>query len=300
MFELEILDIVLLIVLSALVSGNNLSAAMGTLVGSRTFSKAGGILLGIAGYSAGFLTEGSRMSVAAGNLLPHSLALVASLFLGTIIIFIIAELLRSPVSLTMVMIGVSLGISLRNAFSINYPFVEFMVLTWVLVPVLAILISFFVNRKVASVRWKSAWNVTILFRVFLVAAAIFTAFTLGANTIGLIGAFFGPGLYMEAAVVAGIVIGSIFLSGGVLKRVGEDMYALRYSNALVSTAVSSVMVESATIFSIPLSNTQTLTSSVFGSGLSYRMKAIFVRPFILVIITWILSPLAGIALGFLI
>lgn len=300
MIEQNILDIVLLVALSALVSGNNLSAAMGTLVGSRTVSKAGGILLGIAGYSAGFLAEGSRMSVAAGNLLPHSFSLVAPLFLGTVIIFIVAELLRSPVSLVMVMIGVSIGISFRNSFAVNYAFVEFMVLTWIIAPIIAIVLSFLVNRKVASVRWKSAWNVTSFFRIALVGAAVFTAFTLGANTIGLIGAFYGPGVYMEIAVVAGIVIGSIFLSGGVLKRVGEDMYALRYSNALVSTAVSSIMVESATLFSIPLSNTQTLTSSVFGSGLSYRMRAILVRPFILVIITWILSPLAGIALGYII
>lgn len=290
----------MIFVLSALVAGNNLSAAMGTLVGSRTFSKTGGIVLGIVGYSLGFVTEGSRMTVAAANLLPHSYYLAAILFLATIMIFAVAEILRSPLSLTMVLIGVSIGISFRQGFSIHYTFVEFMIITWIVVPIIAILISFYLNRKVAAVRWKSAWNVTRFFRIGLVAAAGFTAFTLGANTIGLIGAFYGFGFFPEIVIVLGIVFGSIFLSGGVLKRVGEDMYALRYSNAMVSTAVSSVMVEVATIFSIPLSNTQTLTSSVFGSGLSYRMKAIFVRPFIIVVITWIISPVVGIALGFII
>lgn len=300
MLEIQLLDIALIFVLSALVAGNNLSAAMGTLVGSRTFSKAGGVILGIIGYSLGFITEGSRMSVAAASLLPFSYELVASLFLATIMIFAAAELLRSPLSLTMVLIGVSIGLSFRRGFSIDYSFVEFMILTWVIVPVVAIFISFYLNRRVAAVRWKSAWNVTRIFRLGLVAAAGFTAFTLGANTIGLIGAFYGFGLIPETAVVLGIIFGSAFLSGGVLKRVGEDMYALRYSNALVSTAVSSVMVEAATVFGIPLSNTQTLTSSVFGSGLSYRMKAIFVRPFIIVVITWVISPVIGIALGYVI
>lgn len=300
MLQIEILDIVLLFILSALVAGNNLSAAMGTLVGSRTLSKTGGVLLGIIGYSVGFLTEGSRMNAASASLLPHSYGLVASLFLATIIIFIVAEIVRSPLSLTMVLIGVSIGLSIRNDFSVNYPFVEFMIITWVLAPVIAIAASYYINRRVAAVRWKSAWNVTAFFRIALVAAGVFTAFTLGANTIGLIGAFYGFNYLAELSVVGGIIFGCLLLSGGVLRRVGEDMYALRYSNALVSTAVSSIMVEAATVFGVPLSNTQTLTSSVFGSGLSYRMKAIFVRPFLLVVLTWVVSPLVGLALGFVI
>ncbi len=300
MLEIAAIDIALLVILSALVAGNNLSAAVGALVGSRTFSKTGGAILGVIGYSAGFLTEGSRMASASGNLLPHSYSIVASLFLATIIIFTVAEILRSPLSLTMVLIGVSIGLAFRNNFSVNYPFVEFMIVTWILAPVIAILASYFINKRVAGVRWKSAWNATVFFRVALVGAALFTSYTLGANTIGLIGAFYGFNITSELAVVAGILFGCFFLSGGVLRRVGEDMYALRYSNALVSTVVSSVMVEAATIVSIPLSNTQTLTSSVFGSGLSYRMKAIFVRPFLVVVLTWIISPVIGLLLGFVI
>ena len=45
---------------------------------------------------------------------------------------------------------------------------------------------------------------------------------------------------------------------------------MRYSNALVSLIVSSLLVEIATFFAVPLSSTQTLTSSVFGVGISGR------------------------------
>lgn len=300
MQAIQILDIGLLFVITALVSGNNLSAATGPLVGSRTLSKTGGIVLGIAGYSAGFIVEGTRMVAASRYLLPQSYTLVASLFLATIIIFIVATILRSPLSLVMVLIGTSIGLSIRNGYSINFPFLELMIAIWIIAPVVAIFVSYAVNRKVAEVRWKSAWNATTFFKLALVGAAAFTAFTLGANTIGLLAAFYGFGLLSNLLVVLGIAFGCLFLSGGVLRRVGEDMYALRYSNALVSTAVSATMVEVSTIFGMPLSNTQTLTSSVFGSGISYRVKAIFVRPFIIVVITWIISPLIGVALGYLI
>lgn len=75
---------------------------------------------------------------------------------------------------------------------------------------------------------------------------------------------------------------------------------MRYSNALVSLVVSSALVEIATIFSIPLSNTQTLTSSVFGVGISYKFKGIYMKSFFIIIITWIVSPLLGLLLGYLV
>lgn len=139
----------------------------------------------------------------------------------------------------------------------------------------------------------------LFFKLSLIVVAIFTAFTLGANTIGLIGAFYGISNLEKLCVVSGIVAGSFLLSSGVLKRVGEEMYSIRYSNAMVSTLLSSLMVEISTFFSIPMSNTQTLTSCVFGSGLSYKMRAIYFRPFLLVIITWIISPITGLAMGYI-
>ena len=89
-------------------------------------------------------------------------------------------------------------------------------------------------------------------------------------------------------------------SMGVLKRVGEDMYSMRYFNALTSLAVSSIMVEAATLFSLPLSSTQALTSSVFGAGLSYRYKALFLKPYLIVVLTWVISPVTGLIVGYLI
>ncbi len=75
---------------------------------------------------------------------------------------------------------------------------------------------------------------------------------------------------------------------------------MRYTNAFISLIVSAALVETATLFGIPpLSNTQTLTSSVLGTALSYRYKAVYVRPFLIVIATWVLSPVTGMALGYL-
>lgn len=294
------IDLILLVLLSALVAGNNLSAAVGALVGSRTLSRVGGAILGIAGYIAGFLAEGYRMTSAASSLLPQSPYYTFLLFTVAVIIFLIAEALRSPLSLTMVLVGVSVGISLRHQFPINFHFLYILIATWILIPFASIAISYGSNRGLSRIRTNSPWKMALFFKLSLIVVAVFTAFTLGANTIGLIGAFYGISNTEKICVIIGVIAGSFLLSSGVLKRVGEDMYSIRYSSALVSTFLSSIMVEISTFFGIPMSNTQTLTSCIFGSGLSYRMRAIFFRPFLLVVITWIVSPLTGIVVGYLV
>jgi PiT family inorganic phosphate transporter len=293
------LSIGLEFLLAMFVSGNNLSAAVGTLVGSKIISRAGGILIGAAGFSAGFLVQGRYMNSVALTLLPHSTYLVTILFLIVIVIFVVAQVLKSPLSLSMALVGTAVGISLRIGSGINTGYLELLLGIWIVSPIAAIILSYFGNLYLGRFQLNKTWNMASALKVLLLLTSAFTAYTLGANTIGLLGGFEGFTLASILSVLAGIAVGSTFLSAGVLKRVGEDMYSMRYFNALVSLIVSSFMVEGATLFSFPLSNTQTLTSGVFGAGLSYKYKALFVRPFLVVVITWIVSPLIGMFLGFL-
>jgi PiT family inorganic phosphate transporter len=292
-------SIVLEFILAMLVSGNNLSAAVGTLVGSKIISRVGGVLIGVAGFSAGFLLQGRYMNSVALSLLPHSTYLVTILFLIVIVIFVVAQILKSPLSLSMALVGTAVGISLRIGSTINTGYLELLVGIWIISPVAAITLSYLGNMYFSRFQLNKTWNMASVLKVLLLLTSAFTAYTLGANTIGLLGGFAGFTLDSILSVIAGIAVGSTFLSAGVLKRVGEEMYSMRYFNALISLLVSSFMVEGATLFSFPLSSTQTLTSGVFGAGLSYKYKALFVRPFLVVVIAWIVSPLIGMFLGFL-
>ena len=156
------------------------------------------------------------------------------------------------------------------------------------------------NRQFIKSQPRDVWRFALSMKLALIAVSFVTAFTLGANTLGFIEQVSGLRGYSVLYLVIGIALGSIFLSRGVIKRVGQEMYLMRYTNAFVSLIVSSALVEGATIFGIPLSNTQTLTSSVFGTGLSYRNKLMEMRPFIITVATWVASPLAGLALGMLV
>lgn len=287
-------------ILTAFVAGNNLSAAVGTIIGSRITSRAMGIAIGILGFTLGLMLEGSALHSASANLLPHSYILVSYAFLVSFALFILAYFLRSPLSLTMVLVGVAIGLSIHHGYAVNGNFVILMVSTWILAPLGSVIFAFVLNRELQKRQSRNFWSEISYLKIILIVVSFLTAFTLGANTLGLIANLAGFDIWVIASMITGIVAGSLFLSKGIIKRVGEEMYLMRYSNALTSLLVSSVFVEIATLFSIPLSNTQTLTSSVLGTGMSYRTKAIYMRPFMIVLATWIIAPLAGLFLGLVI
>ena len=296
----NILVILLSVVLTALVAGNNLSAAVGTLIGSRILSRSGGIIIGVVGFAAGLLFQGNSLHGTAESLLPRSDPLIAYALIVALVIFGMATYFRVPLSLIMALVGTSVGISIKLGYAINEPLVLLIVGTWALAPLLSISIAFLINRQFIRSQPRDVWRFALSMKIALIAVSFVTAFTLGANTLGFIEQVSGLRGLSVLYLIGGIAIGSIFLSKGVIKRVGQEMYLMRYTNAFVSLIVSSLLVEGATILGIPLSNTQTLTSSVFGTGLSYRNKLMEMRPFLITVATWVISPLSGLVLGLLV
>lgn len=296
----EITTVLLAGLLTAFVAGNNLSAAVGTIIGSRTISRTWGIFIGISGFVLGLLLEGQRMQSAVDALLPQSQVYVTYALFISLLIFLAAAITRSPLSLTMALAGASVGISIKVGYSYDIGFMRLVIIAWVLAPALSIAFSYILNHLVSVYKFKNVWRTAAILKISLIVASFLTAFTLGANTLGFIADVAGYNVIVLSVMCAGIVLGSLFLSRGVIKRVGEEMYLMRYSNAFISLIVSSLLVEFATLVGIPLSNTQTLTSSVFGTGLSYKYKLLYLKPFLIVLLTWIISPLFGFLMGLLV
>ncbi len=293
-----IASLILTFLLTAFVSGNNMSAAVGTLIGSRIIGKNAGLSIGALGFILGLVLEGDLLKNAS-YLLPDSYIYITYAFLISFLIFIIAGIIRAPLSLTMALAGTSIGISLRIAYKVDFSLIYKMVIFWIIAPLISIIASYLSEKAFFRNPRREVWRVASLIKLLLIVSSFFTAFTLGSNTLGFIAVIEGFNFKTIIIMVLAIIIGSFFLSSGVIKRVGQEMYLMRYSNALVSLLVSSMLVEAATFFSVPLSNTQTLTSSVFGVGISYKYKAIYLKPFIIIVSTWIIAPLLGLTLGYI-
>jgi len=284
----------------AFVSGNNISACVGTAVGAGVIKKNLGISIGIAGFITGLLVQGKDMIPAAAALFPnHTLTMAIEALGVTLAIFLFGNLVKVPLSLTMALVGLIVGISLSHHAPFEEGYAFRVIAMWFLAPVVAIAFSFSGSRFMQSARPRMIWRRVFIYKLSLFVLSFLASYVLGANTIAMLVAVSGFNTFDLAISLIALIFGSIFFSTGAMKRIGRDIFSLKYSNALVAITGSVLLVEAATLFGVPLSNTQTLSAGVFGSGLSYRSRYISIRPFAIIVAGWLIAPMLSFLIGYL-
>ncbi|MFP3279066.1 MAG: inorganic phosphate transporter [Candidatus Micrarchaeota archaeon] len=297
----EILILILSFILIALVSGNNLPVCSGSIIGSRIVSRRNGVLITIIGYVLGLVLEGDMLRTGVHAVLPFkSEQSIIIAFTVAIFVFIIAHKMRVPQSLSVNFTSILLGISMAMHLPINWLFLSFIILFWIIAPIISIIaMRPLMHKTYALVKKKRIWPTIKWIRLLLILFSFFAAFTLGANTLGLLYATMPKDLYSLLAALLGIIFGSLLLSGGELRRIGNEIISLRYINALNSQIVSVLLVELAVLLSVPLSNSQTFIASIYGSGLSYKNRILLKSPIKSIAVTWIGGAFASFALAYL-
>jgi PiT family inorganic phosphate transporter len=293
--------LILIFVTVAFVSGNNLSVCVGPAVGSRILTRRMGTLLGSLGFSLGLILQGPAMARSVEVLLPNAtIQLRIEALLVILVIFIIALVLRVPVSLGMSIVGLFLGLSIARGLPTDTGFIVGVVLTWVTAPAIALGLAYY-SMYVLNKRWpENFWKRLQIYKIVLLVLSFSSSYVLGANTIGLVVATGGfEHIFMIISVMA-VFIGPFLLSKGQIKRITRELFLLRYPNATISLVTTTILVEVATLFNIPLSNTQITTAAVFGTGLSYKTKLVSLKPFLVIIIGWVMSPLLSFLIGMII
>jgi inorganic phosphate transporter, PiT family len=284
-----------------LVSGNNLSACVGPAIGSRIISKRFGMLLGAGGFSLGLVIQGSGMIKTVTMLLPNgALQFRAEALIGAILIFIVADLIRAPMPVSMSLVGLFTGLSIANGTFTNGVYIAEVVVLWVVAPLIAIFLSFYLIRAINKAKPKNIWRRLQAYKVLLIVLAFATSYVLGANTLGLIVATGGFNFSTVILAIVAIFIGAFFFSAGEVRRVSQELFLMRYPNAMSTLLTSAVLVEAATFFNIPLSNTQALSSAVFGASISYKSKLVSLKPFLFVLLGWLIAPLLSFIIGLVI
>ncbi len=283
-----------------LVGGNNLSACSGRVIGSRIVSKRFGTLIGAVGFSAGLLVQGSVMTRSVTMLMPIATDLLRSeALLVAILVFIIADVIRVPMSLNMSLVGLLAGLSVSGTGSASEGFAFEVAFTWFAAPLIAFAVAFYIIRLFNRGWPRNFWRRLQTYKVLLIVSSFSSAYVLGANTLGLVVATGGFGLETVLAAVAAVFVGAFLLGSGVIRRVSQEFYLIRYANATATLVASTVLVEAATIFNIPLSNTQTTAAAMFGTGVSYKTKFVSLKPFLTIVASWIIAPLFSFAIGLL-
>ena len=281
-----------------LVAGNNLSACVGPAIGSRIITKRVGMLLGAVGFSVGLLAQGVGMTRTVNMLLPSgALQFRTEALLVAVLIFVVADLIRVPMSVSMALVGLLAGLSFAQGAFGNASYVAEVAVMWVLAPFIAIALSFFLIRIINRGRPRNIWRQLLIYKVLLIVLAFSTSYVLGANTLGFIVATSGFSLVTVTVALVAIFVGAFYLSEGEIRRVSEELFLMRYPNATATLLTSTVLVETATALNLPLSNTQALAAAVFGAGVSYKSKFVSTKPFLLTSFGWVIAPLLSFAIG---
>lgn len=302
---LDLLLYAVAFVLVALLGGNALPACTGTLIAGRILSKNQGVGIAVAGYIIGFIAQGGFLGHGFALLLPGSSQLLVLVAMtSALIVFLIAHFLRVPISFAIVFTTAIIGIDLASHQALNTGFIGMIFIYWiaaVVISALLVLVSLRYSEKL--VKGRRIWPLIRVIKVLLLMASFLTAFTLGSNTMGLVYAAVASvapvsQIYLIAFMVLAMSFGSIALSGGVLSRIGSEIIPMRYLNAVVTQSVAIVLVELATLSSLPISTTQTFTAGVYGAGLSYRTRVLLRGPFISIVGTWFATAVISLVLGF--
>lgn len=297
---LDVASLVLAGLLGLVVGGNNLSASSGMIIGSGMVSRRLGVLIAIAGYLVGLFVEGPKLFQVRMVFLPTDTPMGSfSILLASLLVFLGGESLRVPLSLSKALTGAILGVSLALGTLDISGYLVLILGFWFLVPLVATALGVLLVALDDRLKIRSLWLKLSLLKTGLLVVSFLSAYVLGSNTLGLIaGVPHNETLAASIVVGAGSVLGALTLGRGALRRLTEGFFSLRYPTAFFSQLVGAATVELASQGGVPLSITETVSSGIIGSGLARRMRVINVRNVFLIVSSWILSPLAGFLLAF--
>ncbi len=258
----------------ALVSGNNLSVVVGALISGGILRKYSAFSLALIGYILGLILQGSYLSLGANTLFPKNadnILLIVEFI--ALLVFIFAHMFGIPTSLSIILSSALIGGSLAIGILPNGFYLLSLFLFWIIAPIIGIFASFFLMKIIKSKEQsKDIWKRIIKMKVFLLFASFLNAYSLGANTLGLVYVLEPRSISDLLLSIVAIVIGVLAFSKEEIKLIGNKILDIRYTNAAISSFVVAMIVLLATFLSIPLSNTQVFTASLFGVRGSYKYK----------------------------
>src|SRR6266571_7127179 len=299
---LDTASLILAGLLGMVVGGNNLSACSGTIIGSGMVRRRTGVLLAITGYIAGLVIEGPKLFRVREIFLPATTSTGAfSILLASLLVFLGGEFFRVPLSLSKALTGAILGVSAALGVLGQTGYLALILGFWFLVPLVATGLGVLLIVLDDRLSPRDLWLKLTLLKTGLLPLAFLSAYVLGVNTLGLIaGVPYNQSFDATVAVGLGAIVGAFLLGRGALRRLTEGIFSLRYPNAFFAQLIGSATVELANQLAVPLSITETVSSGIIGSGLGRRMRVLNVRNIFLIISSWIISPIAGFLLAYII
>jgi len=293
--------------ISAILGANNASACFGANVGAGFVRYRTAAVLAALGVFLGVIIEGAKLSRAVyhGVLGEVSMEAMIVIMVTAMIVIGVATIFRLPLSLSESLIGSAVGIGIGNQIDVNWRFTLTVFAFWVINPFFSAILSVAIYRVLsyATSRVKNILTLNYIYGKVASALSFYVAYVLGANTLGLVSGIYVPFMPIKEIIplLFGLAaaLGIYFLSRGITESVGREIIGLSPVTALVSQLSGAVTVHLFTQFGLPVSITQAQVGGILGIGIAKRIVFMNKRKTRNIILGWMLAPLAGAIISWL-
>ncbi|MCD6428645.1 MAG: hypothetical protein J7L12_03410 [Desulfurococcales archaeon] len=272
----NVVSVLLTATVVAVAVGNNMGVIAGPSSGVKVISKNWLYILAIIGLSLGYFCEGWKVRITAFLQLRDMLVI----FSIAILILSLLTLMGFVTSVTQIFMGVLIGYTIAvSGQSLLIGKIAEILMYWGLTLVLSATTSFLLMKILFGGRTIIIKNLGV-FKLVIALLVVFTAYVLGANTLGFIVSFTMLGMRQDSilsiiAVLAGIVIGVVIVRGiRGTHRIGMGFYGLRYSSTLTIYISALVLAEVGTQLSIPIPLSLAVFSGLLGSSMGMKLRLI--------------------------
>ncbi|NPA75853.1 MAG: inorganic phosphate transporter [Euryarchaeota archaeon] len=299
---LTLLYFILAAIISFIIAANNSAGSMGTLYGSRVTSYYKAALLSGLFVMIGTFLEGWKMSGAIdGGLISNPLGLEMSLIvlLSMAILMFLFTFIAVPMSASQVMVGSIIGVAAAFAWEVNTQFTTLVVISWGITFGASMGLAFLTYIIMAKITSRfHIFSLSKFYTVSLFVSSAFMAYTLGANTIGLIASL---NLSWYSIIITGIsaMVGTVVLGRKTVVTVGRKITSLDPPRAFAAQIAGAIIVESFTQLHFPVSITQAIIGGVIGTGMVKGYQELNKKTVKNLVLSWSIAPLVGFALTYL-
>lgn len=293
------------------IGASGAAASMGIAYGSGAINRHFALLLcGIGIFLGAILGGGEVVKTLGTGIIPESIVSIpiALIILSSAsITLFIANLGGIPLSTSEVTVGAVVGVGI--AFKILYvKTLIIIVFYWLALPLIAFLAAFLMNKGIAVIERKFTFLAKGKWPTYLAIIVILTgfmeAFSAGMNNVAnAVGPLVAAGLLtVKQGTIAGgffVALGAYVLGKNIIETNGKRITDLNLLQGISISSIGATLIIIASLFGIPVPQTQVTTCCILGAGAVNTGKEIWKKTIITKLLrTWVFSPVISLIISY--
>ena len=284
------LELIISFYLLFILGANNVANAIGTAYASRATTYRNLLIL----FSISVII-GSLFAKNVGNTVNSLSSDALTALTISALVMTLSTYKKVPISLHTVIICSLIGL---NFSSSNLTVFAEILLSWILSPIIAVIIAYILYLAYEKVEIPILKKITMIKYLLLISAGV-VAFNLGSNDLPTV-----LGTFTTSQII--YIIGAIFLCLGAYlygNRVSETLSMitnLSVSSAFIAQLSGGLAVTIFTALGMPVSTTQAIVGGILGVGLTKGIKTVRWNILKNIIFWWIIAPIIALIVGFVI